>query len=480
MPIDLSSQEAVERTIRDLHTRLQSAEATVTDLKDTNQQLAEANEAAERKHSLGDPLLTRYVDPRSGTAVLTRRSVGEKGKELYAVPGLLDDPEPANELQRDLQRLVDARTIARTIQAGMARAGNGRVHTPQLDEEIKRTIAKLPDALQRAFVDTAGSGGEWIPSNTVPELERAVSQVYERMLPGVIPVRDVERNITLPLLSNGFVPYLHGVTDDDPAKIKSSSVATSSMSTSLQTIAARAQIGQDAAEESLVPAMQDLREIMAYAIVSGLEDAILNGDTGTHMDTGLATWNPGGFWAAAPGGSSIDHRRAWIGLRANAVDNSNTVDRSTYSFATLLLDMANIAGPYDPSKLVLVGNKLGLAKNLYGLTEVKDLSVYGPAASIFTGSVREIAGIGSVFESQFMTADLTTAGIYDGTTTTKTGMVLFAPDRWRYFRRYGVQLGMELDITRGVWNLVGKTRGSLKPFVSTEKNVRYQYNVAKS
>jgi hypothetical protein len=482
-------QAAAERLLRDLATRNNALEDQAASLREANQRLEE--KLASRPGP--EAQAVRYMD---GEKALLRgfetTSRGQKiglGADTNDVVigrsfGYLDDPDPKDDLQREIQRLVDARSLIRTMQqAKRATDTSVKIGTPQLDAEIRRLAALAPAPIARAFIDSAGVGGEWIPTDTMPELDRAAKLYWDLMLPGFFPARDIARDTLIPLVTQTFQPYQHGVTGDDPAQIVKSSIATSSTTTALKTLAGRTQVGMDAAEESILPAVQELRDQLAYALTAAVEDAMINSDTaGTHQDTGFTSgnWNPGSFWPANLSGGSNSHLRAFLGIRANAIDNSNTVDRSTFSFGTLLLDLANIDGPRSLQGYVLIGSKLGLAKNLYGLTEVKDMAVFGANATNIQGVVRNLAGIGRVYESPFATDDLTAVGIFDNVTTTYTAAHLVNVNRWRVWRRYGIRLDMQMDATRGIWELVAKTRMDFKALVASEKSVRSLVKMAKS
>jgi hypothetical protein len=482
-------QAAADKLIRDLAKSHNEIADQADALKEANQRLEER--LASRP--VRDAQVSRYAD--GDTVLLRGHEVTSKGQRIsYGHDtddqivarhyGYLDDPEPKDELQRKIQELVDTRSIIQTIQKGKRSSSTSvKVGTPQIDAEILRLAKMAPEPIARAFVDAATVGAEWIPTDTLPELERAAKLYWEMMLPGAFPVRDIARNTTLPLVTNTFVPYQHEVSGDDPAQFVKSSLATSSMTTTLKTIAGRTQVGADAAEESLIPAIEEIRQQLAYALMAGLEDAMINGDTSaTHGDTGFGSgnWNPGAFWPGNLSAGTNSHLRAFLGLRHNAIDNSNTVDRSTFSFATLLNDLANVAGPRMAQDYMLIGSKAGLAKNLYSATQFSTLNVFGAQASNVNGAFTQAAGIGKIYESVFATDDLNATGIFDNSTKDYTAAHIVNVNRWRIWRRYGIRLDMQMDITRGVWEMVVKSRLDFRPVVSSEKSVRSMIKMAKA
>ena len=129
--------------------------------------------------------------------------------------------------------------------------------------------------------------------------------------------------------------------------------------------------------------------------------------------------------------------------------------------------------------MVCIGSRTGLAKNLYALDQVATAEKYGQGASVFAGAVKNVAGV-DVLESQFMTDDLTSAGIYDGSTTTYTGAVMALRAGFVRISRYGVRISTQTDNTRGIIYLVGKTRRDFKQVYSSDATTRYMIKMAKS
>lgn len=417
----------------------------------------------------------------SGGSLIGDGSVLLKGYETKGglfVAGVLDD-EPVTDTQAALQDWVEKRSIIRALQRGVAPHRAPR--TPRCDEMIARLGAAMPGVVGKAFADAAGIGAEWIPDDTFATIERDIQ--YERNVAALFPSVSVIRETTkLPYLSGGFIPYIAGeIAGDDPAQYKLSSMVTADRTVSVKTIAARTQISENAEEDALLSVMATIiRPEGVSALVAAEEDAIINSDTAaSHMDTGLATWNPDSYYSAAPGGSSVDHRRAWLGLRARAFDVSNTDDRSTFSYTTFAGDSASIKGPKNgPRDKVVIASGKVIAKQFMPLTELATVDKYGAAATIVTGEVGRIAGI-PVIESQFMTDDLNASGIFDGSTMTTGGYVTCTRSRHRRYVRKGISIEVAKDITRGYFEMVWKRRMLFKTVDgSTVKNVHFAYNMS--
>jgi hypothetical protein len=394
------------------------------------------------------------------------------------VPGYIDDTKATDPTQIAIQDHLGVRAMLRSVQAARG-VREDEIATPLLDAKIRLLMEGAPEIVRKAFIDSSGVGGEWMPTNTIAGLERAAELLYQRSLAGFFPTVDVERNVTVPLMVTAAVPYIHGVTGDDASRYASSNVGTSSMTTALKTLAVRVQAGEDDLEESIVTnSPQILLDGLAYSLMSAIEDAIINGDTtSTHADTGIATWNPNSIYYAAPGGGATDHRRAWIGLRHHAGDVSNTVDRSTYTYALTLADIATVVGP--PEGIVGVFSHRGFAYNVAGLSQFATRDVFAQATNT-SGSTGVLEAMGiKIHRSRLMTDDLNASGVYDASTTSYTGAVFVNAMLWRIFRRYGIRAQAVRTDPNGVINLVAKTRMDFKPIRSTELSTRYQYKLGR-
>lgn len=404
------------------------------------------------------------------------------GIETEYTPGLLDDTEPVTEAQRELQRLWSIRSFIQAHQRAV-RPGTAP-RTPVVDRKIKRLARSMGAEVTKAFADAAGVGAEWIPDDYIPFVETYIK--HRRQVAALFREVPVTRDTSLlPYLSGGFIPYVMGeIGGDDPAQARLSSMSTAQRTIQAKTLAVRTQISDNAADDAYLPFMDILMQEGGFALMSAEEDAIINGDpSATHQDTGLATWNPDSFYPAAPGGLSIDHRRMNKGLRFRglaAAEANNSTDRSTFSLSTYAADVGTIVGPKQgPLDMVSLVNNYILATKILVLDQVVTREKYGDGASILTGEVARLLGR-PVIPSQFLTKDLTGAGIFDGATMTKASMINVLTGRYIRVSRRGVTVAFQRDETRGLTNVIWKLRGLPLFHVAgaTEKNVHVAYNMA--
>jgi len=429
---------------------------------------------------------TRYVapdaearGPREGAFAGNVRMAGyNDARSGVYVPGLLDDVDATSPEHAELQRAFDNRRIYRMIK-GASHQGQRVVQSPHFDAEVQRAADAFGPEV-RAWVDTNGTGGEFLPTDTLPSWEREIQLQRAHRVPGLFGSVQIPRDIAIPTMSGAPIPYqVSGAVDDDPAQIPASSIGTGSQSIVLATLGARVVVDRNAAEEALIAVMDSLiRPAVAGSMVAGEEDCVINGDTtASHRDTGLASWNPDNYYKAAPGGGTNDHRRTWMGLRHRATDATNSTDRSTFSFTTFMTDRASLAGGQQGQQdIIAIGNATGLVVNHGTLDEVVTVDKYGPGAVVLSGEVSRLGGV-PLIESQFMTGDLNASGVFDNVTKTKTGYLTLKRSRFMWFRRRGITLEVVWDATRQVWHLVATMRGTFGSFdSSTTKNVHFAYN----
>ena len=408
----------------------------------------------------------------------TVRLRGESTDEDVWSDGLLDS-EPVCRWQADLQDAVEQYTIVRAIRRGPYPGGPG--DAPKALRRVQAIAARAPQSVKRIFTDSSGVGAEWVPDPMLAQLERTVTA--ERRVAALFQTMPMNsKNVILPFLTTGFRPYLKGqAASDDPAQYTSSSLTTAQRTFAAVGLAVRAQIDEDASEDSIIDSMGLIREELVRAIVDGEEDCIINGDTaGTHQDT-ISGWNIRSRWGASGLGGSDDHRRSWIGLRARATDVSNTTDRATFSFATFQADRGSLDSPLGlAGDLVCITSIEAMLVTISKISEVIKVNEYGPLATIRTGQLGDLGGVPIVL-SDFVDKELNASGVYDDSTKTKTGAVLANTTRFKLMERRGTSVELAKDITRGIFNMVA-TKRELFATVdsSTAKNVHWAYNMATS
>lgn len=518
--LDVSTKEKAEATVKNLAQAIKNKDAKtgelVEDLKALRQELAEvkaANAAAKADEVKGGSersfLLTKGM--LAGLTAEARKAAPEgalqEGSLILRgyldqetgsyVPGLLDAPRKVysggneigertwvSEWQRDLAVAITQRNMVFAVM----RAHQKHPHTPKSNAKILRILDKAPasiksapgfEAFRKAFVDSSGYGAEWIIDLGLPMVE--MDPRLTGSIEGLFRVHDMATSTELlPFLTTGLRPYKHGAASgDDPAQFTSSSVATDQRTISATGMDVRVQIDVDAAEDAIIPALPMLQEAIVRALAWGMEDCIINGDTGTHQDTGLASWDIRSMWGTSGLGGSGDHRRTFIGLRARAADVTNTANGgSVQTYAGALSLLGSLDAPHGMSAgTVFITNTEYLINKILGWSEYQTMYSVGQIASLLSGNVAAIAGKRLVL-SDFVDKMYNASGIYDNSTKTKSVLICANTDRFWVTRRMSNMVELDKDITRGVYNLVARNRkGFFTPDSATRKNVGVHYNL---
>jgi hypothetical protein len=491
-----------EAFVKSYNSLLDAVAADKIEIKKGAEELARLD--ADLKLIKQERALAALDRPEYGSEVEMRQFLGDDGKLLLRgvegrgddqpawTPGLLDS-KPTCEWQRRLQDLCEMRTIA-----GL-RPGNGsnRVGTPRIDKMIQRHLKVAPAPIKRAIDDgklverlfsgSSGSGSEWEQTLVLPRVEETM-----KVLAGAANFFEVvemgSKTLDLPFMTTGLRPYIKGTpTVDNPAYYTGSSIDTTKRSFTATGMAVMSQILDDASEDSIIDTMSFLREQLAQGILDGEEDAIMNGDTAaTHQDT-IASWDIRSRWGSSGLGGASDHRRAWIGLRARAMDigSDAKLDGSSYtafSGSTGLLAAAEIKLHFGSMNgpTVYFTSPEHFLKIIKSDSNLLTLEKYGPQATIFTGEVGKV-GLTRIHRTQYLSADMNTSGIYDNNTKTKTASLLVDPRRFKIFRRRGLALETQKEIRNGVTYMVLTVRETFGTVdASGTVNVVNSYNLAKS
>lgn len=513
-----ASREGLNKTLHDIKEAQKAGQITVEkvealnksvdDLKAALRTQEEARIAAAKRESQlsgSDAVLRDYIvrsdDLKdSGVYGACRKDhflkSSEKSVRLYTTkdaagvvePGLLDDPEPRHEWQRDIQRALDRRNSVRLFM----RSAGRKPHTPTLDREVNRAMRRAPDEIAKIFADSAGIGGEWIQDEYLPMLERELEM--SARLSGLFPTINLAMGdtIVLPLITTGLRPYLTGSapTADDPARYSASSMATSSRTYTVKGMAVRAQYDRDAEEDAYIPFLSILRSELVKAMVDGEDDVIINGDTTASHQDAIASWNIRGRWGATGLGTSLDHRRHSIGLRARAGDVSNTTDgNAAQTAAGLRTARSKLAPAHAMATGVkhITSPEFFLLKML-GFSETITWDKVGPNASVLTGliggrtgpspgSVGFLDGV-EIIVNWFVPADTNASGVYDNSTTDNTSVITANVDRFIKISRRGNRFESAPDITRGVVDSVVTSKWLFSTLdAASTKNVHDYYNL---
>ena len=270
---------------------------------------------------------------------------------------------------------------------------------------------------EKALYSTgSGVGDEWVPTGYSPELYDRIR--LELKVASLHPSINMPTNPYIPpLLLTDMTGYL--VTErtgaDDTLtsayRFPESNVGTSNFTLTAKKLAGRCVFSEELSEDSIIPIMPMVKRNIVIAIATAIEKAIINGDTaGSHQDSNVT--------------SATDAQKSWDGYRKCANAGAK-VSIATFNGDTLM-DVRKAMGKYgvDPRNLAIVTGISGYTQMLnlrdnQNNALVTTLDKYGPSATIFNGELGRVYGL-PIIVSEWVGEDLNASGVYDGTTVTKT------------------------------------------------------------
>lgn len=386
------------------------------------------------------------------------------------IPGLLDQTTGTeNEWAGDLRRAVGDLNMVATIKGShrncpvalkrLGRVLDGAPASVKSAESIKRL---------KAFVDSSGSGGEWIIDLGIPDLIDNNPLIRSPLADRIMVHNMAAKEEVIPAMTTGLRPYKYsGGLVDDPAQFTSSSLSTQDRRRTTAGMAVFAKWDRDAAEDSILNMRDVFNREISLAIRDGREDCLINGDTTASHQDAIASWNIAARWGSTGLGGAGDHRRSYDGFRAYAFDNTwdgtaaavNLNSSQTWDGLTGLIARLSGTGGMVNSNTIAITSKAFLVK-MFLFDEFKQQNWNGQGSTIANSSLLRF-GAHELLVSDFMGSDLNASGVYDGVTTTKTGLLMVNLDRWEMNRRLGTVVETDADITRNQGRIVARVREAL-------------------
>jgi len=302
-------------------------------------------------------------------------------------------------------------------------------------------------------LDTATSleGADWAPTEYGTQMIEAVWD--QTVVAPIFPRIPMPRSpYTLPFSMTGGTVYLAGeATSDSPADYTASTPATAAKTWTAKKLAMLVNLSEELEEESIVPVLPQLRNVIAKDMAEGIEDAILDGQATGAIDSDVT--------------SSGDRRMAWDGLRYFV---TQTLTTAWKSFATFDGDNAINAvvsvmtQKYLPDAVWLFPSK----KKYDVITIVDDSTNKNPLilrstplgdGAIVSGNSPDLLGNPVIFSPRMRT-NLNASGVYDATTTTKTWACLVNRNAWVIGDRRELRLEVDRQVRKGQSAIVGTIR----------------------
>lgn len=276
---------------------------------------------------------------------------------------------------------------------------------------------------------------------------------------------------TNPARGTRITAYLVGEsTSDSSTKIPTSDPPSRNVTWTAIKFAVRNLFSDELSEDSVVPIMPWIRSELIQGMADAEEDSCINGDNGTthqHSDVTSAT----------------DRRKAFDGLLLHSGGSGGA---AAVSLATLnisnLRSIRKKMGRFgvNSAKLAYV-----MSMNMYidalSITEVETVDKFGPKATVLTGELAKVDGVGIVV-SEFVRNDLNASGVYDGSTTDKTELFLVHTPSFLWGDVGAAKSETDRDIGTGQTIVVTSRRTDFEqihsPAASGEETVGLGYNHA--
>ena len=383
-------------------------------------------------------------------------------QDVFTIEKALYDPHEGNEIAKRLQSWNDdVYVLMKATQ----------VDVPFSLKTWKSYSTRWGELAKALATSNAGQGEEWIPTGfsnqliEMVEIEAVVANLFE-------PFKMPTNPYNFPMLLSDGEAYLGAeATTDSPDDYKASTPGTSNLTFTAKKLISRAVVSEEMDEDSVIAVMPMLKKSIARSHAKAEDNAIINGDVSTtHFDTGYTV-------------ATEDARRAWDGLRHDC-QSSLKQSGSTWSASAglaLIRAVREDMGVYGlKSADVEILVNANMYSKLKSVTEVTTVDKIGQAATIINGEIKKFDGMG-ITTSQHVGESQNASGIYDGTTTTTTQLLLVYKPGFKRGIRREFTLEVERRPTKGVSYLVATSRRVWKAIypVDTNTMIGWLYNITK-
>lgn len=333
-----------------------------------------------------------------------------------------------------------------------------------------------PEFAKAMYSTGTGVGDEWVPELMSSELYDLYR--LEARVESFLPTFDMPSNpFKWDIKTSGLSLYVTSESAvNNPDQLVKSNIGTSNVTFTARTYASAVLSSPELVEDSIIAIVPEIRKELAICSASGYESALLNGDdTSTHRDTG---------WSYASGNPEYGED----GFRFMAVDASKSFD--TASTTTGVGDASSTFAAKDirygrktMGKMGARTDKIFFVCNtdvwfhMLSLAEFSQPGTYGGNASWVSGALTYADGC-EVVISEHMSNEETTAGIYDGSTKTKSSLLCINKEAFKVGHRRGYTVEFGKDILTQQLAFVGTMRKCMRKMTaSTLYPVTLGYNI---
>ena len=348
---------------------------------------------------------------------------------------------PLNEVESELQRFSENAYIVATI------LGKSPRQLKMWDNYLGRS-----SALRKAMdATTAAEGLEWVPTLLSADfitrfrLEAKVASLFPDF---AMPSNPWKMPYFAGMGASNFYYVGESISDEVTAS-PPTTPATGDQTLTAKKLKSRIYFSDELTEDSILPVISVLRSEMVKAGAEVVEDIVLNGDvTATHQDSDVT--------------DSKDRRKAWSGLR-KLCPTATKGSLATFTAASHIAAFIILMGKYgiNPADLAFITGGVGYNK-FRALTEVMTVDKYGPSAVVLNGELGKLFG-SPIIVSEYIRENLNATGVYDGTTTTKTQVLIVNKQGFMLGTRGGVKLTFKQEAEVDQNQLIMSFRKAFQP-----------------
>lgn len=407
--------------------------------------------------------------------------VKELSEKLSAVQAELSEKKVQFAVEQDRKVDMDKKEAAvRLDELYIAKALCTDVETNIFNREKFAKISALPqyaDAI-KAFGDVlaetttgVGTGAEYIPKGFSSQLHNEIFLALE--VAGLFGrIQMPASDYTLPFNPSRIIARAGAeggtVTKDQPP--------TSKLQFTAKKIMSIVEMTDEFEQDSIVPALNFLRQHLIDGFALAQETMCLNGDTGTSI------------YSVAKTGE--DARKLVKGIRADAMGTSAKFDAASGGLSEdNIRALRALMGKYgkSPSELALIVTMADYNKMLK-FSAYQTLYSYGANAVIMKGELGRFDGIPIIVSELLPTAGVSTdsgmalgglnaSGVYDATTYTKGTAVMVNKNAYSWGDRTDFSLELWRNPLAQTTNLIGAQRLDFEKIAApTAKTTAVLYN----
>jgi len=483
--LDKLKAEIVSK-VEDVKTGLAPVESLTTLQTNIAKDFGEVNEKINKLQNARD-----IGDRQTNMLAWMGKLVQNRGKQKMDI--ILRAPvdyksHPEGELLKALRHQYDTAYAVDAYMRGRGYGNYGGIKTLESWKAFTDLLEFFaPDEVKAmASGSAAGYGLEWVSTGW----SAVMHDIYdmERKLERYIPHFEMPTmNYEWPALTAHGVAYpVTEATTNNPDQMRKSDWTTSKITFAAQDFGVAYAISANLLEDSIIAIAPIVQNELMFALASAMNDAILNGnddatvdgETWTNdLDTGYTTW-------------ALSKCKSLItGLRLYASDLSATIDFGSGSAG--IGDGATTFGPKDTmSLLVKMGKHAAEADKVKFVMPLvvylKHICMdamakpgdYGGQGTYNTSSKQlYFAGIEMIIDPDFST-EMTAAGIYDGSTKTKTAELAFKPSEFKIGNHRPITVEYNKNIHTQQWGFVATMRKTMEKMApSAEFPVALGYNI---